>query len=200
MNIERKDLEKSVVQLTIEVETKSVSKFRKKALAHLKENAEIKGFRKGHVSEDVIVKHYGEEYIAQMTSDFSIDSIYREALQKEKIMPVAQGEIKEIVSQDPLKLIMEVEIFPTITIDEKYKKISLTKKEVVVADTEVQQALTDIETKFTSFVEATDETAKVEMGDRVTISTQGFDSEGAKLENTDMTDYPFVLGSGMLVP
>ncbi len=200
MKIERKDLEKSVVELTIEVETKSVAKFRKKAIAYLKDNADIKGFRKWHISEEVILKHYWEEYVAQMTIDFSIDSIYREALKKEKIMPVAQWEIKEIISQDPLIIKMEVEIFPTIEIDAKYKKISLTKKEVKVAKKEVDQAISDIETKFTSFVEATDTKAKVEMWDRVTIDTQGFDKKWAPLENTDMKEYPLVLGSWMLVP
>ena len=58
MKIERKDLPKSVVELIIEVPTGDVSKFRKKAIRYLQENADIKGFRKGHISEDVIVKHY----------------------------------------------------------------------------------------------------------------------------------------------
>jgi len=90
MKIERKNLPKSVVELIIEVPTGDVSKFRKKAIKYLTENADIKGFRKGHVSEDVIVKNYGEDYISQMTVDFAIDKVYRDALKQEKLMPVAQ--------------------------------------------------------------------------------------------------------------
>ena len=57
---------------------------------YLQDNADIKGFRKGHITEPVIIKHYGEKYIAQMTIDFVIDKVYREALKQEKLLPVAQ--------------------------------------------------------------------------------------------------------------
>ncbi len=43
-------------------------------------------------------------------------------------MPVAQGEIKEIISESPLTIRINVEVFPTIEIDSKYKKINLKKK------------------------------------------------------------------------
>ena len=199
MKIERKDLPKSVVELTIEVPTKDVAKYRKKAIKYLIDNADIKGFRKGHVTEDVIVKHYGEDYISQMTVDFAIDKVYREALKKENLLPVAQGEIKEIISQNPLKLRMEVEVFPEINIDDKYKKISLKKTKVEVKDSEIKAALKDIEDKFTTFKEAT-KAAKVAKNDKVTINTQGYDSKGKELPNTKMEEYPLQMGKWMLVP
>jgi len=200
MKIERKDLPKSVVELIIEVDTKNVAGYRKKAVKYLCENADIQGFRKGHVTEAVVVKHYGEDYISQMTVDFAIDKVYREALKKEKLLPVAQGEIKEVISQDPMKIRMAVEVFPTIEVDAKYKKISLTKKETKVSSAEVKAAMEDIETRFTTFEESTDAKSKVANGDRVTITTQGFDKDKKELANTNMEAYPLVIGSGMLVP
>jgi trigger factor len=200
MKIERKDLEKSIVELIIEVPTGDVAKFRKKAVKHLIENADIKGFRKGHVSEEVIVKNYGEEYISQMTVDFAIDKVYRDALTQENLYPVAQGEIKEIISQSPMKIKMAVEVFPEITIEDSYKKITLKKKEVKVSAAEIKSALSDIETKFTSFKEVTTKTSKVAANDKVTINTQGFDSEGKELPNTKMEEYPLAMGQGVLVP
>jgi len=176
MKIERKDLPKSLVELIIEVPTGDVSKFRKKAINYLSENADIKGFRKGHITEEVIVKHYGEDYISQMTVDFAIDKVYREALKAEKLLPVAQGEIKEVISQNPMKIRMEVEVFPEINISDDYKKISLKKTDVKVKASEVKTAIEDIEKKFTTFKEA-NKTAKVANNDKVTINTQGFDSE-----------------------
>jgi len=199
MKIERKDLPKSVVELTIEVATNDVAKYRKKAVKYLIDNADIKGFRKGHVTEEVIVKHYGEDYISQMTVDFAIDKVYRDALRAEKLMPVAQGEIQEVISQNPLKIRMAVEVFPEINIDDKYKKISLKKTEVKVAAKEIKSALEDIEIKFTTFKEAT-KAAKIAKEDKVTINTQGFDSKGKELPNTKMEDYPLQMGKWMLVP
>jgi len=200
MKIERKDLEKSIVELIIEVDTKNVSKFRKNAIKHLTENADIKWFRKGHITEAVIVKHYGEEYISQMTVDFAIDKVYREALKQEKLLPVAQWELKEVISQNPMKIRMHVEVFPTIEIEDSYKKISLKKTDVKVSAKEVKSALEEIETKFTKFEETTDKRSKVAKWDRASIDTQGFDKDWKELANTKMEDYPLVVGSMVLVP
>jgi len=199
MKIERKDLPKSVVELIIEVPTGDVSKFRKKAIKYLQENADIKGFRKGHIPEEVIVKHYGEDYISQMTIDFAIDKVYRDALKQEKLLPIAQGEIKEVISQSPMKIRMEVEVFPEINISDDYKNIKLKKTDVKVTAAEVKNALTDIENKFTTFKEAT-KAAKVAKNDKVTINTQGFDDKGKELPNTKMEEYPLQMGKGILVP
>jgi len=200
MKIERKDLEKSIVELIIEVDTKNVSKFRKTAVKYLQDNADIKGFRKGHVTEPMIIKHYGEEYIAQMTVDFAIDKVYREALKQENLLPVAQWELKEVISQNPMKIRMHIEVFPTIEIEDSYKKISLKKKDVKVTAKEVKAALEEIETKFTKFEETTDKKSKIAIWDRVSIDTEGFDKEGKELANTKMEEYPLVIGSMVLVP
>ena len=199
MKIERKNLEKSIVELIIEVDTKKVSKFRKKAIAYLTENADIKWFRKGHIKENMLVKHYWEDYISQMTVDFSIDDVYRDALKKEKLLPVAQWEIKEVISQSPMKIRMQVEVFPNVIMGKDYRKVSLDKKEITVEKTEIAQAIEDIETKFTTFQEVKDEKYVVVMGDRVSITTQWFDTDWKELENTNMEEYPLVLWSGMLV-
>jgi len=164
MKIEKNLLADSVVELVVEEEIKNIAKFKKNALDHLEKNADIKGFRKGaKIPENILVRKYGEEYINKMTIDFAIDSLYREALSKEKIMPVAQAEIKEIISQAPLKFKIHIEVFPVVEIDSKYKNIKLKKKEIKVSADEVKAALEQIETKFTQFEESTDSKDKAEM-------------------------------------
>ncbi len=199
MKIERKDLWRSVVELIIEVDASNVKKHRAKAISYLQKNAEIKGFRKWHVTEAILLKHYGEEYISQVTVDFAIDEVYREALKQEKLLPVSQWEIKEIISQIPMKIRMEVEVFPTIEIEDSYKNISLKKKSVEVSDAEIQDAIEDIERRFTTFVEASEWEVSA-FWDRVTIDTQGYDLEWNELAHTDMKNYPLTLGSAILVP
>jgi FKBP-type peptidyl-prolyl cis-trans isomerase (trigger factor) len=93
-----------------------------------------------------------------MTIDFAIDTIYKQALKKEKIIPVAQAEIKEIISESPLKIKVHIEVLPEVEIDKKYKKIKLKKVPVKVDTSEVKKALEEIETKFTKF--EIDETKK----------------------------------------
>lgn len=129
MKIEKKILPKSIVELTVEESAEEVAKSRKKAMAHLEKNADIKGFRKwAKIPEHVLIKNYWEDHVNKLTIDFAIDNIYRTALKEEKLLPVAQGKIKEIISESPLKVKIEIEVFPIIEIDKKYKDVKLKKK------------------------------------------------------------------------
>jgi len=98
-----------------------------------------------------------------MIIDFAIDGLYKTALKKEKLMPVAQAEIKEIISESPLKIKIHIEVFPEVTIDKKYKDIKLKAKKISVTAAEVKTALSEIETKFTTFEETTDKKVKCKM-------------------------------------
>ncbi len=199
MKIEKKILPKSIVELTVEESAEEVAKSRKKAMAHLEKNADIKGFRKwAKIPEHVLIKNYWEDHVNKLTIDFAIDNIYRTALQEEKLLPVAQGKIKEIISESPLKIKIEIEVFPTIDIDKKYKDIKLKKKKISTTQEEVEKALKEIETKFTKFEEA-DKTYWAKMWDKVTIDTDWYE-EDKLLESTTMRDYPIVLWSNVLVP
>ena len=113
-------------------------------------------------------------------------------------MPVSQAEIQEVVSQNPLIVKIQVEVFPVVEVKDDYKKVKLTKNKLSVSADEVKAALTDIETRFTHFHDA-DEKTKAKIGDRLTIDTDGYEN-GEVLESTSMRDYPLVLGSNMLVP
>ena len=200
MKIEKNLLPNSVVELIVEEDAKNISKFRKQAIEHIEKTADIQWFRKwSKIPENVLIRKYWEEAIHRMTIDFAIDNMYREALRKEKLMPVAQWAIKEIISESPLKIKIHIEVFPTIEIDKKYKKIKLPKSKISVSAAEVKAALSDIETKFTKFEETTSKAAKAKMWDRVTIDTDGYE-DGKLMENTSMRDYPLVLGSNLLVP
>jgi FKBP-type peptidyl-prolyl cis-trans isomerase (trigger factor) len=99
----------------------------------------------------VIIKQYGDEYISSLAIEYAIDFMYQEALKKEKLLPVAQAEILEVISQNPIKIKLHIEIFPNIEIDNKYKKIKLKKQKVEVENEEVENALNDIQIRFTKF-------------------------------------------------
>ncbi|MDD2907831.1 MAG: trigger factor [Candidatus Gracilibacteria bacterium] len=200
MKITRNNLEKSIVELIVEESVENVAKARSKAIEYLQKNGEVKGFRKGaKIPADVVVRQYGEDHINRIAIDFSIDAMYKEALKSEKLIPVAQGEIKEIVSENPLTIKIHIEVLPNVEISKDYKKISLKKTKLSVSDDEVTNALSDIEKRFTKFEDIADESYKAQLGDRVSIDTDGFEN-GKLLENTSMKNYPLVLGSNLLVP
>ncbi len=201
MKIEKKVLWKSVVEFVVEEKKEQIAKFRKQVLENIRENANIKWFRKwANIPESVLLQNYGEDQINQMVIEKAIDHMYRETLKKEKVLPVAEAEIREIISQDPLKIKIHVEVFPEITVDKKYKNIKLKKQAVKVSANEITWALDDIQTRFTKFEEVTDKKYKAKLGDKVTIDTDWYDLKGKLLETTSMRDYPIVLWGGLLVP
>lgn len=201
MKIERKNLANATISLTIEETAENIAKHRVWVLKELRKNADIKGFRKGaNIPDAVIVKHYWEQQIMNMVVEVAIDDLFKKALRQEKIVPVAQAEIKEVISQSPLKFIVEVEVLPEVEIDDKYKKVNIEKTVVSVSSDEVQAALDDIQKRFTRFEKVNDVKYKAKNGDKVTIDTDGFDSKWVLLEATSMKSYPLVLGSQMLVP
>lgn len=200
MKVEKKILKNSCVELIIEESVENVAKYRKTVLAEASKHADIKWFRKwSHIPEDVVIRQFWEETILQMTIEKAIEKTYKETLKREKLMPVSQAEIQEVISQSPLKVRIIVEVFPEVEISDDYKKISLSKAHLSVAPWEVELALEEIQTKFTHFHEV-DAQYEAKMWDRVTIDTDGHNENAELLEATSMRDYPLVLGSNMLVP
>ena len=197
MKIERKNLENSTIELIVEEDTENIAKFRAQVLKDIEKNAEIKWFRKwAKIPEEVLVREFGEERINHMVIDKAIDSIYRNTLKQENIIPAAQWEIKEIISESPLKIRIHVEVLPEVEIADSYKNISMKRAKISVSEKEVEAALEDIQKRFTNFYEADE---ALVMWDRATISTQGYDKEGKKLDSTNMDNYPIVLWSNILV-
>lgn len=200
MNSQIQKLEKSIVEITIEETAENIAKFRQKAIKKIKANADIKGFRKwANVPDEIIAKQFGEDYILNITVDEALNVLYAQALTSNNLVPVSQWEIKEIISQSPLKIVMSVEVLPEVEVDKKYKKIKLTKTPFDVTDAEVEANLEQIQTKFAKFEEANSD-YEAKMWDKLYITTQGYDLKWKELENTNMQDYPLVLGSKLLVP
>jgi len=193
-------LPKSKVELTLEETTENIAKYRKKAIAKLRKSVKIPGFRPGvEIPEDILIKHVGSDRIENEMIDEALQKMYTSALQEHNIRPLARGELVKVISQDPLKVIMHVEVIPTVTLKDGYRKITLPKTTTEVSDAEVDAALQDIQTRFTRY-EKTDTDYVVQMGDKVTIDTTGYDSKGNELDGTQMESYPLVVGSGIMVP
>ena len=198
MKIERQNLANSIVELVVEETVDNIAQYRKEVFKDIEKNAEVKGFRKwAKIPEVVILREYGEDRINHMAIEKAIDNLYRNALREANVLPVAQGEIVEIISESPLKVKIHIEVLPEVTVEDSYKKVSLEKKHATVDDSEVEAALKDIQTRFTTYTEVDE---AIVTWDRVTISTQGWDKEGKKLENTNMDNYPIIIGSKILVP
>jgi FKBP-type peptidyl-prolyl cis-trans isomerase (trigger factor) len=151
-----KNLPKCMVQITIEDSAAEYEKARTKALADLSTRVEVKGFRKGaKVPAALVLKEIGESRLADEALDIYLKKIYPKMLSDTAITPVAPGNVIEITSLDPLVLVIEIETLPVATLDmKKVSAIKLKKTPVTADPSETDEALLEIEKKFTHYHES----------------------------------------------
>lgn len=204
---------KNSYTLTVTIKESGVEleKARKHILEEIRTKGKVKGFKQGSAIPDaVIIREYGEALINQQALDYLLEKIYPKVLKKENIIPVAPGNITEIKSTDPVELVLEVEVFPEIEINEKkLDKIRVKRTPVKVEEKEIDAEIDAIKSRFTHFHHAGEHTEdgadtsneKVEKGDRVTITAQGYDKKGGEaIPQTSVPSYPLVIGSGSFIP
>ncbi len=188
-----------------------LEKARQHIIEDIRTNGKVKGFKQGSsIPETVIVREYGEEVIRERALDRVMNHIYPKILKKENITPVAAGNITEVKSTDPIELTLEVEVFPEIEVDEeKLNKIRVKRTPVTVTDKDVDAEITAIKARFTHFHEAGSHSEdgadtsheKIESGDRVTVTAQGYDKKwGEAIKETYVPSYPLVIGSASFIP
>lgn len=203
---------KSPFLLSIEVKESGAEfeKAQKLAIEDFRKNGKINGFKPGTAPDNVIIKQFGQSAIDQHAVDIIIDKIYPKILKKENIIPVAPGNITEFKSTNPLEFVIEVEIFPEVTIDEKkLDAIKVKKTNFKVMKKEIDEEIEAIKRRFTHYHEAgvhaddgadTSHTA-IENGDRATVTAQGYDKKGGDaIPETAVPSYPLVIGSGNFIP
>ena len=203
---------KSPFLLSIEVKESGAEfeKAQKLAIEDFRKNGKINGFKPGTAPDNVIIKQFGQSAIDQHAVDIIIDKIYPKILKKENIIPVAPGNITELKSTNPLEFVVEVEIFPEVTVDEKkLDAIKVKKTNFKVMKKEIDEEIEAIKRRFTHYHEAgvhaddgadTSHTA-IENGDRATVTAQGYDKKGGDaIPETAVPSYPLVIGSGNFIP
>lgn len=188
-----------------------LEKARKHIIEEIRTKGKVKGFKQGsQIPDAIIVREFGEAMIEQQALDFLLEKMYPKVLKKENITPVAPGNITEVKSTNPVELTLEIEVFPEIEIDEKkLGKIRVKRTAVTAEEKEVDTELDAIKSKFTHFHNAGEHTEdgadtsneKIDKGDRVTITAQGYDKKGGEaIKETHVPSYPLVIGSNSFIP
>lgn len=72
------------LEITAEIPHTSLEHFRAHVLKDMAKEAEIKGFRKGHVPEEALIRHVGEESLFHATAEDAVKHVIPEILAKEQ--------------------------------------------------------------------------------------------------------------------
>ncbi len=174
-------------------------------LDEVKDQVQLKGFRKGKVPVAHIKKLYGRSVMAEVVQQ-AVEETSRKAVQDRNERPAHQPnidftedkeEIEKVLSgQGDLAFTMKFEILPSITVTD-LTALKLEREVADVADEAVDKAVADlVERSIKHEPEAERAAGK---GDRLTIDFVGR-IDGVEFEGGKGEDVQLVVGEGQFIP
>jgi len=196
MQVQVEKLKDSEVKLTIELTTEEMAAHKKAAVKELQDKVKVDGFREGNIPADVLEKKIGHAAFMGQVIDIAVGQSYEKAIRENEITPVDYPKVS-MESEEPFKYTATVVTLPEVTWSKDLSKLKIKKKEQKVEDKEVDEVLTNLQSRSTKWSDV-DRAAKME--DRVEVDFEGFDEGGAALDGTASKNHPVVLGSNSLIP
>jgi trigger factor len=175
-------------------------------LDEVKDQVQLKGFRKGKVPVAHLKKLFGRSVMAEVVQK-TIDETSRQAISDRNERPAHQPTIdfgendqdgmeKVLTGERDLSYTLSFEVLPNITVTD-LTTLKLEKEVADVADEAVEKALADLQNASTRYEAEADRPAA--MGDRITVDYAGR-VDGAEFEGGQAEDADFVLEEGRLIP
>jgi trigger factor len=193
-------LEENKVRLDVEVPPDAVRKGVEAKVRELGRQVRVPGFRPGKAPRRVIENRLGREYIMMEALQEALPSWYSEAVVETDLRPIDRPEIDfddPLSEESGFKFSATVEVRPQAKLGE-YKRVEVPKREVTVADEEVEAKLEEMRGQFATLAAVEDRPAAV--GDFAIIDFTGSHmSTGAPLEGGQAEDYMLEIGRGELL-
>ncbi len=171
------------------------------AFAHVKDDVEIKGFRKGHVTRKVYEQKFGEKALWPEALNHVIGHKFDEALTVKEFTIVSDPtnvdlDWEKVTKESNFDISFEVAIKPEVTLGD-YKGVEVKKVSAKVAKDEIKAEIDALLKTNASLEPKT--TGSLENGDTAIFDFEGFVDdvafEGGKAEN-----FSLQIGSGQFIP
>ncbi len=199
MKVEKKELERSQIELTIELNQEEFKPYLKEGADELSKEVKIDGFRQGNVPYDVLKSKVGEMSIldkaARIAINKNFEKVIKDNLSEEQPVGQPQVEITKLAPDNPVEFKILMALLPKVTI-EKYKDLKVKPEEAKIDKKEVDKTIENIkESRATE--KKVDREAKE--GDKVTIDLEMF-LDSVPLEGGQQKGMAVVLGKEYFVP
>ena len=203
MNLSKKieELEKSAVKLTVTVAKEDVAENYNQIITKYAKNAQIPGFRKGHVPVAVLERKYGNALKADVTADIidkALNELFSDENEKEiRPLPYAQPQMESMPEFDTTKdltFTVTYDVFPKVK-DIDLKGVSIKETQSEVGDKELEEELKAIQERNATVIDKKDdETA--EKDNIVTINYAELGEDGKVIESSKREGFVFTIGTG----
>lgn len=199
MQVNKKDLEKSQVELTIELSVEEFAPYIEKGAQKVSESVKIEGFRPGKVPYEVLKQKIGEMTILEEAAHLAINKTIDEIIDNNTIgqQPIGQPQVNitKLAPNNPLEYKVIVSLLPSIAIGD-YKNLKLKAEVAKLDEKELEKALDDLRE-----MRATEALVEREIkdGDKVILDIKMF-LDNVPTENGDHKDLAVIIGKDYFVP
>lgn len=145
MKVDKKDLPKKQIELTVELTPEEVKPYLDKAAEKISQDVEIPGFRKGKVPFDVLKKNVGEATIYEEAFYHIVNKTLPQIIVDEKIDFIGQPKVdaEKIAPGNPLVYKAIVTLMPDVKLGD-YKTLKAKKNEVKPDEEKLKATFEDL--------------------------------------------------------
>lgn len=192
------NLEKSAVKLTVTIAKKDVEESYNSTVSKYVKNAQIPGFRKGHVPASVLERKYGDSLKADALGEL-IDASLNEIFEKEtdnRPLPYAQPVMEKAPELDITKDLtysVTYDVFPKVSVKD-FSGITVKEPQVTVTEDDLNDELKAMQERNAMVIDKKD--GIVAKDNIVTINYSEIGDDGKEVEGSKRQDYVFTVGTG----
>jgi len=197
MKVEKKNLDKGQVELTIEVSQVELTPYLEQAASRLSAKNPLPGFRPGKAPFEMIKSKFGEMAILQEALEPMLNQTFFKAINDEKLETVGQPNIniEKMAPGNPVVYKAVVALLPSVQL-QNWDKLSVSKKTVEATEEDLQKTLQQLQNM--NVKEAVAE-RPVKKDDKAEIDFE-ISINNAVIEGGKAFKYPVVIGAGNMIP
>ena len=188
------------VELSVEVPAEAVMKAYDRAVAKIREEMQLPGFRKGRVPVNLVIQNVGADFIRGEALEDAIPEWGDEALRASGLYDDAVGtsdlQVGPLDESQDYAFTLKVQTMPVPTLGE-YKGLEVPKREVEITDDQVSAQLAMLQERLASLQPVEDR--PVQTGDFVLMDLSGA-RDGQPIEGAQASDQMYEVGSANLIP
>ena len=148
MQVTKKDLEKSQVELLVELTPEEFAPYIEKGASKVSEKVKIEGFRPGKAPLDILKQKVGEMTILEEAAHIAIAKTIDDIIEKNTMDRMAVGqpkvEITKLAPGNPMEYKVIIAIMPTVALG-KYKDLKVKQTEVKVEEVDILKTLNELQ-------------------------------------------------------
>lgn len=199
MQVTKKDLEKSQIELTVELSAEEFAPYIEKGAQKVAEEVKIEGFRKGKVPMDILKQKIGEMTILEEAANIAIRKTIDEAVENNTADRQAVGQpqvnVTKLAPNNPMEYKVVVSVLPTIALG-KYKDLGLKAEKTEVSDKDIEDTINELRDIRAQEVLVDREIKK---GDKAVIDIKML-QDNVPLEDGDHKEFAMLVGKDYFIP